>query len=116
LNDKSPKVRDAAVNGLGLAKNNAAVRNLLNTVHNDPDLDVRARAIWALEKIGDATAIPSLIEFSIELLNNFRGRNGYTRSEFALIRAIYRALESIGTSETLITAKVLKSEFYWLDK
>jgi HEAT repeat protein len=81
LQDPNWRVRLRAVEALSLLKPQAAVAPLMNLVANDTDSAVRQDAVRALGQIGDAHAIPLLLDSlttpslqlkAIEALGNLR--------------------------------------------
>lgn len=62
LDDKTPIVRNSAVQELGKRKEKLAVEKLIELLKNDENALVRDNAAYALCEIGDVRSIPSLIE------------------------------------------------------
>ena len=81
LQDPNWRVRLRAIEALSLLKPQVAVAPLMNIVANDPDTAVRQDAVRALGQIGDAHALPLLLDSlttpslqikAIEALGNLR--------------------------------------------
>lgn len=62
LNDKEASLRSAAALGLGLTKMATAVTPLLARLGQETDLDSQLEIIRALGRVGDARAVPALVE------------------------------------------------------
>lgn len=82
LDSKDNNTRLAAVTGLGVVKNPAAVDKLLQVVNEDDNNFMVKNAIKALGNIGDAKAVPSLVR----LMFFERAVSFYSEASYALFQ------------------------------